>query len=88
MSGVSPSQRAMQKGAVKVIAVIATIVLVEFGTWYLTSFPATSFGTPESITIGISHLEWAALIYIAVDQGYFARNGLNVTLRDYEPTIE
>lgn len=85
--GVSPSQRAMQKSAVKVIAAIAAIVLAGFGTWYLMSIPATSLGTPESITIGIPHLESTALIYIAVDQGYFARNGLNVTVRNYEPAI-
>jgi NitT/TauT family transport system substrate-binding protein len=75
------------KKIVAATAVIAAITLVGFGAWYLTSFPATYSGTPASITIGIPPLESAALIYIAVDQGYFARNGLNVTLRDYNPAI-
>ena len=29
-------------------------------------------------------LEHSALIYIAEDQGFFAGNGLNVTMRDYD----
>lgn len=82
--GVSPSQRAMQKSAVKVITAIAAIVLAGFGTWCLMSLPATSLGTPESITIGNMHIEGSALIYIAKDQGFFKQNGLNVTIRDYD----
>ena len=40
----------------------------------------------ESIVIGGPALEQSAFIYIAEDQGYFARNGLNVTLRDDYPS--
>ncbi len=75
------------KKIVSAIAVIAAITLVGFGAWYLTNSTTTYSGTSESITIGIPPLESAALIYIAVDQGFFARNGLNVTVRDYEPAI-
>jgi len=41
----------------------------------------------ESISIGIPPLESSALIYIAEDQHFFADNGLNVTIRVYEPAI-
>ena len=40
----------------------------------------------DSITIGGPALEQSAFIYIAEDQGYFARNGLNVTIRDDYPS--
>ena len=38
---------------------------------------------PESIIIGNTPNENPALIYIAKDLGYFSKNGLNVTIRDY-----
>ena len=61
-----------------VMAVIVAIALAGFGVWYFMNFPATYSGTPEPITIGNLPSEYAALIYIAEDQGYFSRNGLNV----------
>ena len=71
---------------VAVIAVIVAIILVGIGAWYFTNPSATSFGTTESIIIGEPALEQSALIYIAEDQGFFDRNGLNVTLRDDYPS--
>lgn len=69
------------------IAVIAAIVLVGFGAWYFTSSLATYSGTSESITIGGFPYDASALIYIAQDQGLFAGNGLNVTLRNYNSSL-
>lgn len=64
-------------------AVIAVIALAGLGAWYFLSSPPS--GTPESITIGGPALEQSGFIYIAQDQGFFARNGLNVTIRDDYP---
>lgn len=65
------------------MAVIAALVLVGSGQWPFPNFGTTGSGTPVSITIGEFPYETSALIYIAEDQGYFAANGLNVTMRDY-----
>lgn len=82
----TPSQRSTHK-SVTVISIIAVIVLVGFGTWSLQDSKEIYAGQVESITIGLPPLEPSALVYIAEDQGFFARNGLNVTVRDYEPAI-
>ncbi len=43
---------------------------------------------PEPITIAEFSYEANALIYVALDRGFFGRNGLNVTLReDYASSI-
>lgn len=68
-----------------VIVIIAAIVLAGLGTWYFTNSWAATFGTPESITVGGPALEQSSFIYIADDQGYFAKNGLNVTVKDDYP---
>lgn len=69
------------------IAVLAVITFVGFGTWSLHNSQKNYVGRVESIIIGIPPLESSALIYIADDQGYFARNGLDITVKDYEPAI-
>lgn len=71
------------KKIVEVIAVVAVIAL-GLGAWYLTSSSTTHSGTPDPINIGTVPFEYAALIYIAEDQDYFSRNGLNVTIRYYD----
>jgi len=75
------------KKTVAAIAIIAAITLVGFGAWYFASSQPAYSGTPESITIGEFPYDAAALIYIAEGQGYFAKNGLNVTLRDYDSSL-
>ncbi len=65
-------------------AVIAALVLVGFGGWYLMNSPAIYSGTPESISIGYSPFESVALFYIAEDQHFFSHNGLNLTSRKYD----
>ena len=76
----------MQK-KVKAIAVIIVLALAGIGAYYFTSSHTTYSGNRESIKIGVPPLESAALIYIAEDQNFFARNGLNVTMKNYEPAI-
>jgi NitT/TauT family transport system substrate-binding protein len=39
---------------------------------------------PETLRVGAPALEQSALIYLAADQGLFARQGLNVVVQDYD----
>lgn len=71
------------KRTVTAVGFIVMLVLIGLGAWYLTNYQPAYSGTPESITIGGVPYDAAALIYIAEDQGYFANNGLNVTMQDY-----
>ena len=73
----------MKKIVVVGITGLVVIVLVVLGAWYYLSSKPVYSGTPESITIGGSSSEYSGLIYIAEDQGFFTRNGLNVTMIDY-----
>ena len=70
------------------IMIVAVLAMAGLGAWYLTSQPSTYSGTPESITIGLSNYEHFALIYVAEDQAYFSKNGLNVTVRNYETVTD
>jgi len=73
----------MRKIALAVVAVIAIMSSIGSAVWSFPNFGITDSGTPEQITIGKMPLMAHALIYIAEDQGYFADNGINVTIRDY-----
>jgi len=66
------------------IAVLIVLVLAGSGVWYLWSSTAGSAGP---ITIGITPFESSTLIYIAEDQGLFAQNGLDVTVRNYPTAL-
>lgn len=72
------------KRVVAVTVIIACVVLLGFGAWYFTN-SGTASEKPESIIIGGPALEQSAFIYIAEDQGFFAKNGLDVTVRDDYP---
>ncbi len=71
------------KKIVAAVVVIVVIPLVGFGAWHLMDHTTTSSGTPEPVTIGVMPVGSSALIYISEDRGFFARNGLNVTIQDY-----
>lgn len=72
------------KRIVAVTAIIAAVVLLGFSAWYFTNL-GTASEKPELIIIGGPALEQSAFIYIAEDQGFFAKNGLDVTVRDAYP---
>ena len=74
------------KKNVAVISAIVALVFAGLGAWYFLNSGDNSSGAMESIIIGEPALEQSALIYIAEDQGFFDRNGLNVTLRDDYPS--
>jgi NitT/TauT family transport system substrate-binding protein len=63
---------------------IAAIAFITAGTWYLLALaPATPPGRPEDVVIGGPVSDAATLVFTAEDRGYFAANGLNVTLAEY-----
>jgi ABC-type nitrate/sulfonate/bicarbonate transport system substrate-binding protein len=66
-----------------IILIIALGVVIIFGTWYLQGSPQKYSRPPDPITIGALPSEYSTLIWIADDQGFFSRNGLNVTLKYY-----
>jgi len=70
-----------------VLSIIAVVALVVAGAWFLGSSGLGSQETPESITLGNMLYEYSGLVFIADDRGFFAANGLNVTLRDYVSTV-
>ncbi|HVP77207.1 MAG TPA: NrtA/SsuA/CpmA family ABC transporter substrate-binding protein [Thermodesulfobacteriota bacterium] len=58
------------------------LLLVLLGSWSCSKSDYS--GKVESVTIGAPALETNALIYIAGDKGYFEKNGLNVTIKEYD----
>jgi ABC-type nitrate/sulfonate/bicarbonate transport system substrate-binding protein len=76
----------MKRTVLVVIVVIVVIALASLGVWYLQNPSKPDVGTPEPIVVG-SPPESSALIYIADDQHFFAQNGLNVTIKEYDTGI-
>ncbi|WP_230742209.1 ABC transporter substrate-binding protein [Methanooceanicella nereidis] len=75
----------MKKTVITLIAAIIIIALIGSGVWYLQNSRNQISVEMESITVGMSpNIDSAALIIIADDQHYFADNGLNVTIKDYD----
>lgn len=74
----------MKKIVIGAIAAIAIIALAGIGAWYFSNSPNTYAGEPESITFGTWQVDMIGLSYIGEDRGFFAENGINVTMRDYE----
>lgn len=79
-TGISQTNRNMTVA----IAVVIIIVLASVGFWYFFVAGLIVSSTPEPVTVGTPHFEGAGLFYIAEDQGFFARNGLNVTEKNYD----
>jgi len=72
----------MGKIAMAVIAAIFTISFVGLAQWSFPDSQKSYLGKHELLTVGMQGRESAALIYIAEDRGFFARNGLYVIIRD------
>ncbi len=67
------------------VAVVAIIFNASFTGLAEPSFPdsqATYVGKHELVPVGMQCVESASLIYIAQDRGFFAGNGLFVTIKD------
>jgi NitT/TauT family transport system substrate-binding protein len=71
-----------------VTAVIAAaIVLAGSGVWFSLHTPVVPSKQKDLVRVGTPPVEASALFFIAEDQHYFAKNGINVTIREYEPAI-
>lgn len=75
----------MKRIVVALIALIAVTALAGLGILYLQSTRELTAEKPEPVVIGVPiQLDASALVYIADEQRYFADNGLNVTIKEYE----
>ena len=71
-----------------IFAILAGVIVVLGGAFVLwPRAPKGYSGKMESITIAYSPFESTALLWIAEDQHFFSRNGLNVTLRKYDTGV-
>lgn len=70
----------MNKNAAAAIAIIAVIALAGLGGWFFLDSQKSTVKPVESITVAYSPFESCALFLVAVDQQFFAKNGLNLTL--------
>ena len=64
------------------VASVLFILVASLGFWSCSKSDYS--GRIENITIGAPPLEQNALIYIADDQRLFARNGLNIAIKNYD----
>lgn len=71
----------MKKSVVLTILILALALV---GFLLLSQLKGDYSGTPEEVTVGAPALETNTLIYVALDQGYFKKNGLNVTFKTYD----
>jgi len=73
----------------KIIFAIIAVVIVVLGVGFVLwpRVPKGYSGKMESIAIAYSPFESTALLWIAEDQHFFSRNGLNITLRKYDAGV-
>ncbi len=77
------SRQSLKRFVLLPIVIVGVLAIVLVSQFYLNS-RKTYRGKPASLTIGTPAIETNALIYIAGDMGYFERNGLKVTLKEYD----
>jgi ABC-type nitrate/sulfonate/bicarbonate transport system substrate-binding protein len=73
----------MKKNMLYLISFLILFVFLGFVAWYSLQPPASP-EPPDSIVVAWSPFEHSTLLFIAEDQHYFEKNGLNVTLRRYD----
>ena len=73
----------MNRNIVAIIVVIA-VVLGVAGVWYFWASSPPSAETRDSVIVAYSPFESGALFWIAKDQHYFEKNGINLTLIKYD----
>ena len=66
-----------------VIGIIAVAVVTGGYLWLSREKPDEYTGPVEKITVAAAAYLTGTLVYIAEDQGYFGKNGLEVTIKDY-----
>lgn len=76
----------MKQNPIFIIIIASAIVFLVIGTGYfLSSSQSLPAEPPEPLTISLPVSESSALVYIAQDQHYFTKNGLALTVKNYEP---
>ncbi len=69
---------------VLIISIIIIALVLGFTIYRLITKPPPKYTGPvEKITLAGYAGETAALVYVAEDQGFFEKNGLEVTIKDY-----
>ena len=76
--------RPSRKRWVLLLIVLVGVLAIVSGLWFYPESRKTYPGKPASLTIGTPALETNALIYLAAQMGYFERNGLQVTIKEYD----
>ena len=66
------------------ITIIVGVAVITFGIWFTQKQPEEYAGPVDKITLGGYAGETAALVYIAEERGFFEKNGLEVTIKDYQ----
>ncbi|MFH1114462.1 MAG: ABC transporter substrate-binding protein [Pseudomonadota bacterium] len=69
---------------VPLIIVVISLMAVGIAIWTTRSQAPKFSGPPEKLILGTCPLELSSLIWVAGDRGYFAENGLDVTIEEYE----
>lgn len=80
-----PAEQAKRKKKIPVWPKVVFIVLIlVVGTYFLVSCkPGESAKSMEKVSLGISRSFLSIPIYIAKKQGYFSKEGLDVTVKEY-----
>src|SRR5271157_3121738 len=75
----------MKRSTIAVV-LLGLVLCVAVGGLVLSqlTIPKKYIGSPARVTIGTPLLDSSGLIWIAEEHGYFATNGLNVTIKDLE----
>ena len=77
----------MRRDVVLGIVILGVLALAGLEIWYLPGHPGDPGGAPQPITVGNMLYEYSGLIFVADHQGFFAGNGLNVTLKSYTVSV-
>ena len=76
-----------KKRSLIIIAVITLIIAIVLSSFVYLNSQNTYSGKTENVSFGTflagSNEPYAELVYIAQDEGFFAQNGINLTITDY-----
>jgi NitT/TauT family transport system substrate-binding protein len=73
-----------RRKSIAVIFAILIVIALGIGIWSTRNQAQRYRGPIEKITLAAYAGDTGALVYVAEDQGYFEKNGLEVTIKDYE----
>jgi NitT/TauT family transport system substrate-binding protein len=78
---------APKKRSLIIIAVIILIVVIVSSSFVYLNSPRGYVGKVEPITFGDLSVDSSELIYIAQDQNFFANNGINLTIKNFDTAV-